>query len=162
MKTLVLLRHAETENAYSGQKDFDRELTNIGISDAIYKGKILKDKNITFDLLLVSSAKRAAKTAELIAEQIGYTIKTIKQKEEIYLASTRTMLSEINMIESKYSSVLLVAHNPGTEFIAEYLTGESIGHVPPAGAISIELDVDSWEEVSQNFGKLLWKDFTKS
>ena len=71
MKTLVLLRHAETENAYSGQKDFDRELTNTGISDAIYKGKIFKDKNIVVDLILSSSANRTSKTAELIAEQIG-------------------------------------------------------------------------------------------
>jgi len=162
MKTLVLLRHAETENPYSGQKDFNRELTNTGISDALYKGKIIKEKVTSFDLMLSSSAKRTAQTSELIAEQIGYTIKRIQYKEEIYLASTRTMLSEINMIDDKYATVLIVAHNPGTEFIAEYLSGESIGHVPPAGAICIEFEMDSWQEISQKLGELVWKDFSKS
>ena len=162
MKTLVLIRHAKTEELYSGQNDFDRELTNSGISDALYKGKMLKDRNIAFDFILSSSAKRTSKTSELIAEQVGYTIRNINYKEEIYLASTRTMLSEINLIDDKYENVLLVAHNPGTEFIAEYLTGNDIGLVPTSGVIQIEFELDSWQEVSQGIGKLIWKDFTIS
>ena len=72
------------------------------------------------------------------------------------------MLSEINLIEDKYNTVLLVAHNPGTEFIAEYITGDDIGQVPTSGTIKIELEIDSWQEVSQGLGKLIWKDFSQS
>jgi len=162
MKTLILVRHAKTEQPYSGQKDFDRELTSIGISDAIYKGKLLKEKNIIFDLIIASSSKRTTQTAELIAEQVGYTIRSIKYREEIYLASTRTMLYEINRIEDKYNTVLIIGHNPGTEFIAENLTNNSIGHIPTSGAINIKFDVNSWQEISQSTGDLIWTDFSKS
>lgn len=162
MKTLLLLRHADTEELYSGQKDFDRELTTQGISDAIYKGIILKEKKLIFDLILSSTAKRTKKTSELVAEQVGYTIRNVEYKEEIYLASTRTMLSEINLINDKYKTVLMVSHNPGTEYIAEYLTGESIGALPTSGAMHIQFESNSWQEVSEGTGSLKWTDFTQS
>lgn len=162
MKTLVLLRHAKTEQPYSGQKDFDRELKDIGISDAIYKGQVFKQKNINFDLFLSSSAKRTTQTAQLVAEQVGYTLRNIQYNEALYLASTRMMLEQINAISDKFNQVLLIAHNPSVEFIAEYLTGENIGFVNTSGAIGIALEVYSWQEVSQNLGKLLWVDFSKS
>lgn len=162
MKTLVLLRHAKTEQPYSGQKDFDRELTNTGISDAIYKGKLIKEKGLVFDLMLSSSSRRTTQTAELIAEQVGYTIRNIKYREEIYLASTRSMLDEINAINDKYDTVLMISHNPGTEYIAENLTGHSIGHVTTSGAICIEFEAESWQEISQSTGDLIWTDFSKS
>lgn len=162
MKTLVLLRHAKTEGLYSGQKDFDRELTNTGESDAIYKGQIFKQKKMNFDLIKSSSSKRTIKTSQLVAEQIGYTIRNINFKEELYLASTRVMLEELNSIDDKHSTVLLIAHNPGITFIAEYLTGESIGHINTSGAVCISFESESWKELSQSTGKLLWTDFSKS
>ena len=162
MKTLVLLRHAKTEQPYSGQNDFDRELKDKGIADSIYKGQILKDKINNFDLILSSLAKRTVQTSELVAEKIGYKIGNILYKEEIYLASTRVLLGEISKIEDKYDTVLMVGHNPGTEYIAEYLSGEEIGFVNTSGAVCIEFNIDSWQEASQGNGKLLWTDFSKS
>jgi len=162
MKTLILLRHSDTEHSYSGQKDIERELTSVGISNAINKGNKLNNRDLSINLITVSSAKRTIQTAELVAEQIGFNIRNIAPREEIYLASTRTMLSEINLIDDKFETVLMVSHNPGTEFIAEYITGEAIGYVETSGAICIQFDIDSWQEVSQANGKLLWKDFTNN
>lgn len=162
MKTLVLLRHAKTEQPYMGQDDFERELTTAGISDAIHKGKILKSKMEVPQMIISSSSRRTKQTSELVAEQLGYPSKKIIYREELYLCSTRTMLEEINALSDDVSIALVVAHNPGTEYIAEYLSGEAIGHVNTSGAICFEFDVDSWNEVSQNNGSLKWSDFTKS
>lgn len=162
MKTLVLLRHSKSEEPYVRQKDVERELNGTGISDAIFRGQTLKDKKINFDLFLSSSAKRTIQTAHLVAEQVGYTIRNIQLRDELYLASTRVMLEEINTIDDKFETVLLIAHNPGTSYIAEYLCGENIGNFNTSGAACIEFETDSWQELSQHTGKLLWTDFSKS
>ena len=162
MKKLILLRHSKTEESYTGQKDFDRELTTQGISDSIHKGQIIKHRNLQFDLMISSSSKRTMKTSQLVAEQVGYTLRNIQNSEELYLASTRTMLDVINSIDNNVGTLLIVAHNPGTSYISEYLTGESIGHVSTSGALQIEFEVDDWQLISENTGQLIWTDFTKS
>lgn len=145
-----------------GQDDFERELTTAGISDAIHKGKILKSKIGVPQMIISSSSQRTKQTSELVAEQLGYPSKKIVYKEKLYLCSTRTMLEEINTLSDEVEIALVVGHNPGIEYIAEYLSGEVIGHVNTSGAVCIEFDVDSWNEVSKNNGSLKWSDFTKS
>ena len=67
MNKLILLRHGQSqwnlENRFTGWTDIP--LTDIGISEAIKAGKLLKKHNIKIDTVFSSILKRANKTAEI-------------------------------------------------------------------------------------------------
>ena len=69
--TLVLVRHGQStwnlENRFTGWTDVD--LTEQGRQEAIYGGRVLRDKGYTFDIAYTSVLKRAVKTLWLIMEQ---------------------------------------------------------------------------------------------
>lgn len=162
MKTVVLLRHAEPEQPYSENKDFDRDLTTKGVSDAILKGQVIKSKIDKIQLFISSSSVRTKNTSQHIAEQIGFKIRNISFLDELYLASPRIILQQINSMTDEYQNLLIVGHNPGISFLSEYLTNENLGHFDTSGAVGIQFDVETWMEISENTGKLIWSDFSKS
>lgn len=64
-------------------KDFDRPLNSRGKQNAPLMGNILKDRNIFPDLILSSPAKRAKKTAKIIANMIEYPHKITYDKKTL-------------------------------------------------------------------------------
>ncbi|MCG3161848.1 MAG: 2,3-bisphosphoglycerate-dependent phosphoglycerate mutase [Acidobacteria bacterium] len=72
MKTLVLLRHGESdwnrENRFTGWTDVD--LSEKGVEEAISAGNEMKKAGYTFDVAFTSVLKRAIKTLNLALEQM--------------------------------------------------------------------------------------------
>ena len=70
---LVLVRHGQSEwnekNLFTGWKD--PNLTKKGIGEAIEAGKLLKAKNMKFDLMYTSNLTRAQETGRLILEEMN-------------------------------------------------------------------------------------------
>ncbi|MGC1379266.1 MAG: 2,3-diphosphoglycerate-dependent phosphoglycerate mutase [Anaerolineales bacterium] len=70
---LVLARHGQStwnlENRFTGWTDVD--LTELGMSEALNGGKLLKDGGYEFDIAYTSVLKRAIKTLWLIQETMG-------------------------------------------------------------------------------------------
>ena len=68
---LFLVRHGQStynlENRFTGWKDV--ELTNLGKTQAIEAGEILK--NMSFNFCYISNLKRAQNTLKLILDQIN-------------------------------------------------------------------------------------------
>ncbi|WMJ73535.1 histidine phosphatase family protein [Cytophagaceae bacterium ABcell3] len=155
-RTLILIRHAKSDWSVSGQKDFDRDLNSRGYSDAPRIGKRLSSLGVQPQLIISSPAKRAKLTAELVTEQINFDSNKIVFNEDVYEASLRTLLSLVNNLDNKYTEVAIFGHNPGFTWFAEYLTKDEINNIPTCGAISIRIDVDSWEEVSGGLGYTNW------
>ena len=73
MIKLVLVRHGQSiwnlENRFTGWTDV--ELSNKGIIEAQEAGKLLKDKNFSFDVAYTSVLKRANDTLNYILEELG-------------------------------------------------------------------------------------------
>lgn len=71
MYKVILLRHGESiwnkENKFTGWTDID--LSKKGIEEAIEAGKILKKKNILFDVAFTSVLKRAIRTLWITMDQ---------------------------------------------------------------------------------------------
>ena len=69
---LVLVRHGQSEwnkkNLFTGWKD--PELTDLGIEEAIKAGKLLKTKEMKFDIMFTSDLFRAQETGRLILEKM--------------------------------------------------------------------------------------------
>ena len=75
MKTLVLLRHGESEwnleNRFTGWTDVD--LTPKGVDEARTAGRLLKADGYHFDVAYTSYLKRANRTLALALEEMGET-----------------------------------------------------------------------------------------
>jgi 2,3-bisphosphoglycerate-dependent phosphoglycerate mutase len=72
MKKLVIIRHGQSqwnkENRFTGWTDVP--LSEVGITEAIDAGKILKEKGFHFGVAHVSFLKRAIKTLWLVLEEM--------------------------------------------------------------------------------------------
>src|ERR687893_520019 len=61
-RTVLLLRHAQTEDSRPGGRDIDRQLTADGEEQARAVGAYLADQLLTVDAVLCSSAVRTRQT----------------------------------------------------------------------------------------------------
>ena len=82
---LVLVRHGQSEwnekNLFTGWKD--PNLTKKGIGEAIEAGKLLKAKNMKFDLMYTSNLTRAQETGRLILEEMNLANITIEKDQSL-------------------------------------------------------------------------------
>ena len=82
---LVLVRHGQSEwnekNLFTGWKD--PNLTKKGVGEAIEAGKLLKAKNMKFDLMYTSNLTRAQETGRLILEEMNLANITIQKDQSL-------------------------------------------------------------------------------
>ncbi len=72
-RTLVLVRHGQSEwnrlNLFTGWRDPD--LTEKGLIEARWAGRVLRDHGLTFDQAFTSKLRRAQKTLDIILDVMG-------------------------------------------------------------------------------------------
>ena len=153
MKHLILVRHAEAAEKLNNQPDKERELTSVGKNNASQIGVYLFREKFQPDIIISSAAKRAKETAQLIASQLSFDPKEIIYNSLLYeVANSRVFLEQTNTIPDRFDTVMLVGHNPIFSHMAEYFTNESKGGLPPAAALVVKFEVESWKEVSKGIG----------
>lgn len=152
MKQLYLLRHAQTLEKRPDENDKDRILTPVGFQNANRMGINLKNKKAQPDIIICSAATRTQLTAECIAEHVSYDSNRVHINGEVYDASIRTLLNAVNNLKEEWKTVVLIGHNPSISYLAEYITGEAVGNMSTCGLVSIQFNLDSWQEVSEGNG----------
>lgn len=152
MKTLLILRHAKSSWDNPELADFDRPLNQRGLADAPLMGNVIRKNNLQPRIILSSPAKRAKHTAILIKEAAPFEAE-INYVEDIYEASPLKLMRVISQINDENETALLIGHNPGLEGIIKTLTGEFYS-MPTAALAKIELNIESWSEVSANSGSV--------
>lgn len=160
MKTLYLARHAKSYWKDQSIPDIDRPLNGRGKRDAPFMGEVLNDKKIMLDLIISSPAKRTKKTAIEIASKIGYPEKKIQFNEDLYEASSNTIIKLIKKIEEKYDSVMIFGHNPGLTMLNNHLSNHYIDNIPTCGIVALQLD-KKWSELDKNSCKFLFFEYPK-
>ena len=88
MKTLTIVRHAKSSWETS-VADHDRPLNDRGMSAAPRVGSAIAEKGKVPDIIISSTALRAATTAKLIAKEISVEDAHLHYDEQLYLASIR-------------------------------------------------------------------------
>lgn len=150
VRKLLLVRHATAGEADS---DHARPLTPSGERDARHLGRWLLDHYPEIDLILYSTSLRTKTTAQVIAEELK--ILSVKENEELYESSVRTMLNLINNLPEENENVVLVAHNPTISYMADYLTSAPVTSMQPGSASIISFSNLDWNEISQNSGRFV-------
>ncbi|MCH7678028.1 histidine phosphatase family protein [candidate division KSB1 bacterium] len=161
MKKLTLIRHAKSSWKYPNLDDLDRPLNKRGKRDAPMMGKRLAKDKVLPDLMISSPAKRAWKTAKIIAREVGFENKTIDKNSALYEAGVSELIQVIQKIDNKYNDVIIFGHNPGFNSLSHYLTNYEVDNIPTCGVFVIEFNVNSWKEVSQRKGKFISFDYPK-
>ncbi len=152
MKHLFLLRHAKSSWNDPAMADFDRPLNHRGLAAAPFMGGVMVRKEIQPDVIISSPANRAMQTAILVKEASGSN-SPLQYDERIYEASPQNLRSVASQIPDDFASALLVGHNPGMEGFIHYLTGR-LEPMPTAALAVIELDIDSWLDLTNGCGIL--------
>ncbi len=149
MKTLLLMRHAKSSFKEGELPDFERPLSKRGEKDAPRMGKLLKDKDLTPDLILSSTAQRASRTAEMIAEKCGYKGEIV-YIQDLYLGEPEAYLSILRDLKEEpgdWKTVLMIGHNPGLESLVQLLT-DRVESLPTSAIAHLKLPVRTWKAIN--------------
>ena len=154
MKTLVLVRHAKSSWDDAGLRDFERPLSERGLHDAPLMASYLKDLDIIPDSIISSPAARAYTTAEIMAQTLHGSTHALKTIDDIYEAHTQALLGLINNVSDHQHILMLVGHNPSITNLANTLTHQFIENIPTCGVLTIDFDVDGWQQINARAGVL--------
>lgn len=150
MKRLTLVRHAQAEDKFLGQRDWDRPLTKRGIMDAIEMAQRLKAKRLKPELILSSPAIRTQQTSDIFVEHLSGS--KIESVDELYLATCSQLLKTLQL-QNKFNHLVIVGHNPGLTELADLISDQyRIDGMPTASIVTMKLNIDSWQDLTPATG----------
>ena len=155
MKTLFLVRHAKSDWSDGALSDFDRPLNERGRKDAPQMAMFLLGRGETPELLVSSPANRAYTTARLFADRFGIPENDISLREDLYEASTSTLLEAIQELPDHVDRAAIFGHNPSMGYVVQQFAEEYVGNVPTAAVAVVRGDVDKWAEMVPDTGPAL-------
>jgi len=158
MKNILVMRHAKSSWKDHDIPDHDRPLKKRGEKDAEKMGKMLKDKDLTPDLFLSSTAERAKQTAKIVQDACKGK-KDIIYLKELYMAEPSNILEAIIKHAKNEKTIMVIGHNPGMEAFVQILTGK-VETLPTASIAYIAAKVTNWKKLAEQDNvslKKLWR-----
>jgi len=163
MLNLMLLRHAKSSLADTGQEDSDRPLNDRGRRAATAVGRYMASHGLVPQLVLCSPARRARETWGLVAGELK-TLPEILIAAEIYdFGDGKALMDCLRRKAGAAQTVLLVGHNPSIGRLAQILAGKGSNTLreqlrkkyPTAALAVISFDLDNWGSLTAGAGTLL-------
>lgn len=166
MKRLLLLRHAKAVPGDARTDDHQRALNTRGQSDASLMGAEMHHRLYVPDFALCSTARRTVETWERVAPEFDAPLK-VEFLDALYLASPKTILKLVQLMDDEAVTLLVLGHNPGLEDSAAALTQK---HAPqgeramseqmhdkfPTCALAVlEFEFRHWRDVEHGTGTLI-------
>lgn len=122
-RTLVLVRHATTEQGNAGG-DHARELLPAGRRDAAAAGHWLREEVGVPGLVLVSTAVRAGQTWADMADAAGLADAEVWTDRRLYNSEPSLLLDAVREVPEGVATVVLVGHAPSVPALAAGLADE--------------------------------------
>ncbi|MEN9523122.1 MAG: phosphohistidine phosphatase [Bacteroidota bacterium] len=154
MKTLILLRHAHTEDGF-GKNDWERSLTNKGINDAISMTTKLNEIEIFPQIIISSHAARTQQTASIFSENLITKNVTSIINNQLYNSTSKTIEDEILNIPDGFETVMIVCHNPGITDFVNSINGVISYGLQPCGMVIFNFDTHQWSSIINSKSKLI-------
>ncbi|MGZ4556983.1 MAG: SixA phosphatase family protein, partial [Mycobacteriaceae bacterium] len=139
-RTLILLRHAKSDWS-GGEADIDRPLGKRGRRQAPDAGRWLAASIDSIDLAVMSPARRARSTWNLVSAELDVPPPT-RIDDRVYTESDSELLDVVRELSDDIDTVVLVGHNPGIEDLISLLTRESVPM--PTSALAVIAVTGSW------------------
>jgi phosphohistidine phosphatase len=149
---IYFLRHASAGVPVSNlKKDEKRALDETGVEQCGYVGRALAALDAQVDVILSSPLKRAAQTASLVGNEMGYEGKLQLEdalRPSASFADFRKMLDKY----AKRDAIMVVGHNPN---LSEFL-GRSISETGCEAALELKKGAVARVDMDRNTGSLMW------
>lgn len=123
-RELLILRHAKSSWGPASPPDKERPLDPRGTRDASWMGEFLAARELVPDLMVVSPALRARRTASRVREGIGDEELPRVICDPLYGAGLNTLVRILSECPDDAARVILVGHNPGLEMLVRFLAKE--------------------------------------
>ena len=140
------MRHATSNWPEGVPTDIERPLTSKGEKEALEMAKLFKEKNITLDLMMVSSALRTQSTANILKKRLE--IKKSLVTQDIYETTHEHLLEVICSMPDEIDTLLLIAHNPSISMLTTLFLG-IYADLPPAVLVEIHFDTKQWNKIQR-------------
>ena len=116
-RTVLLLRHAETEDTRPGGRDIDRRLTASGDEQARAVGAYLAGRGLIVDAVLCSAAVRTRQTLAGLGLPLPDASR-LDLSSAYYNAGSDTLIEALRSLDEGCRTILLVGHAPGVPAVA--------------------------------------------
>ena len=154
-RVLLLLRHAQAEDPFSGGPDIARELTDGGAADAEAAGAWLHGLGMGIDEVLCSASVRTQQTAEAVWSG-GCSEADVRVDKRLYNASADAILEVVREADEYANVVMVIAHAPGLPALASLLADgdgsadahEALGHGFPTTGIAMLRFSGHWRDLA--------------
>jgi phosphohistidine phosphatase len=103
-------------------------------------GELLRDQRLVPDIIVTSTARRAAQTTDAVASASGFDGE-ILSTSRLYLAEPSNYFDLFSEVPAGTQCALFVAHNPGISDLVTRMTGKS-QEMCTAGVAQISCQVD--------------------
>jgi len=149
---VYFLRHASAgERVANPKKDEKRGLDKEGMEQCGYVGRALAALDVQVDSLISSPLKRAAQTASLVGNEIGYEGKLLIEPA----LRPGTGFADFRKLLEKYArqeAIMVVGHNPN---LSQFL-GTIISDSGCEASTELKKGAVAKVEVRRTFGTLQW------
>ena len=163
MLRLMLLRHAKSDWSNPSIPDHARILNKRGRKAAKAMGRYMAANGFSPAQVLCSSAERAVATLEGIKRHLALP-GDITITDDLYaFYGFQAPLNVIRRLAATKTPLLVIAHNPSMEELAQELTGT--GHsaaralmsqkYPTCALAIIDFDIHNWGELQTGIGTLI-------
>lgn len=142
MKTLLIMRHAKSSWKEDGASDHERPLNERGKRDAPRMGRWLEEQGVRPDAILCSSAKRAKKTAKLLAAVLGCD-ECIVVHKALYGAEPPDYIALLNQLPDDVETAMIIAHDPTvSHFVSTY--ADNYTRMPTSAIARFDVPIEQW------------------
>lgn len=148
---IALIRHAKSDWA-AEVPDTDRPLSKRGRRQAPETGKWLSENFPALDLAIVSEAKRARETWDLINAEMRWPVDT-EVADDAYTFDGYEILDIIADLDESIGHVAFVGHNPAIEDVIQLMTDKQARM--PTSAVAIISIRGEWQTVGSGNGRVL-------
>lgn len=122
---LWLLRHARARAAATGEPDRNRPLADSGLKTAALLGNWIIQSDFSVpETILVSPAVRTRQTAEQVLQAIDGPKPVLEPR--LWDALEEDMIHVIKDHADACESLMLIGHNPGMEWLVQWLTNQRL------------------------------------
>ena len=126
-------------------------------------GKRLAAREVSPSLIISSSAVRARRTANIVAEALEYPAESLQIERDLYLATAEKILELVRSQEDNVSDLLVVGHNPGlTELVNRLLPELDLDNLATSGVVAMDFDTKKWSDIDEINAEFAFYDYPKN
>ena len=154
-KRIFIYRHAKSDWSAVYGSDHDRPLALRGIKSAKIMGRMLGSSGQVPEIVITSTALRAKQTLEFSRLEGDWNSKII-ENEKLYFESAEEIFQIIQSLSDKYSSVMLVGHEPKCSALVRLMIGGGEVTFKTATMARIDSNTVDWKSLHAGIGELIW------